>query len=816
MAVALGVGALTGVRGFSQAFRGMLLRDARKLMAADLSVRMFALPDEKQEAVMASVPAARTWITESVSMLSTGSGKPPILVSIKAVDPSVYPFYGELRLDPPVPLRDALQPDAIAASDDLMVRLEIQPGATVHIGNADFRIAARVALESDRMAGSLNVGPRILMSREGLERTGLLVPGSRAAQRFLFKLNPDAGPVEEIRNRLRLSFPEAMVIDYRETHPLITRGLDRSTIFLSLVSLIALIVGALGVAMAMHSHLQQKLDSIAVMKSLGAKSSQIIRIYGLQTLMLGALGGLAGVAIGLAIQRVFPILIERYFQISPGWRWDPLSAVQGLAIALLTTLLFTLPPLLSIKQIRPSLILRREMDEPRPGWRSAGSAVLIGAAILCGILAIVWWLSESLRVAAYFTLGLVAALCLLGMVAGGLLHLMRRLGERLPQGASVALRHGMANIYRPGNHAAALLVALSMGVMFTLTTYLIQHSLLAQIANSAPPDMPNVFLINITPKEREGVAALLKGREGVQSGTEVVPLIAARITRLNGDPIEKFATQNAPRRFQQTRSVTWMDEKPPQLTITQGRWFDPRQKFAQLCVNEEVAKVLPVKPGAQIDWIASNRNIAARVVCLYRTEAVRMGANLDFAFSPGSLDGLPVLYFAAIRMKPATVASLQREAFQRFPTVTVINAADVLAIVQDVVDQIALVIRFVSFFSILAGAIILSASVAGTRFRRIREVVILKMLGATRGRIAGIFSVEFVILGAAAGILGSLLANGFSALLLKRLLQAEFRFDLLPNILAVICTALLANAAGWAAGHRILAQKPLAILRETL
>jgi putative ABC transport system permease protein len=202
------------------------------------------------------------------------------------------------------------------------------------------------------------------------------------------------------------------------------------------------------------------------------------------------------------------------------------------------------------------------------------------------------------------------------------------------------------------------------------------------------------------------------------------------------------------------------------------------------------------------------------VASIHRTESVRPGSNIEFVFTPGSLDGLPAIYFGGLRARAASVSAMQRAVYRHYPTVTVINAADVLEIVQEVIDQIAIVVRFVSFFAIFAGAVVLASSVAGTRLRRIREVAILKALGATRRRIAAIFSVEFLVLGTAAGLMGSALATGFSALLLNRLFESDFRFDLLPNLLAVVFTAFVAVAAGWLAGYRLLAEKPLSVLRH--
>src|SRR5713226_10737523 len=320
LAVAIGVGSLTGVRGFSHAFHDLLLREARTLMAADLSLRVFALPTEAQASVMQALEkrgVERTWITETLSMVSSRANPNPLLVSVKAVDPRVYPYYGAVKLDPPGVIRSVLTPDAMAASEDLLLRLKVRVGDSVRLGGQDFRIIGVGASEPDRMSGSLNVGPRVMISREGLERTGLMSIGSRASERYLFQLTPGSPGIEEVRRTLEKSFPEALIADFRQTHPIITQGLNRATTFLSLVSLIALIVGALGVATAMAAHLQQKMDSIAIMKCIGARSSQIIRIYVLQTLALGMAGGLIGVAIGLAVQRVFPAFLERFFHLQP-------------------------------------------------------------------------------------------------------------------------------------------------------------------------------------------------------------------------------------------------------------------------------------------------------------------------------------------------------------------------------------------------------------------------------------------------------------------------------------------------------------------
>src|SRR5580698_7488614 len=256
LAVAAGVGSLTGVRGFSRAFHTMLQRDARTFMAADLTVRTFQLPTAPQLDDMNSLAKRgieRTQVTETLTMASPPNGAAPLLISVKAVDPAVYPFYGTVKFNPPMQIGAALQPDTVAVSDGVLLRLGAHLGDTIRIGGQPFRISAEVTNEPDRMTGSLNVGPRVMMSRAGLARTGLLIAGSRAAERFLFKI-PIAMPIGKVRDELRGVFKEGLIADYSEAHPLIEQGLRQSTTFLSLVSLIALVIGALGVATAIQAH----------------------------------------------------------------------------------------------------------------------------------------------------------------------------------------------------------------------------------------------------------------------------------------------------------------------------------------------------------------------------------------------------------------------------------------------------------------------------------------------------------------------------------------------------------------------------------
>jgi len=821
VAVAMGVGSLTGVKGFSRAFHNMLLREARTLMAADLMVRVFSLPTTAQQDALTALDKQgiqRTWITETLTMLSsTNPDGPLILVSVKAVDPKVYPFYGRVTLEPAASLPQALKSDTIAVSRDLLVRMDEKVGGRVVIGGQEFTIAAMVVSEPDRMSGSLNVGPRVLMSRAALDRAGLMIPGSRASERYLFKVTP-AG-VDKLHVDLKRLFPDALVTDFRQSHPTVEQGLERATTFLSLVSLIALIVGALGVSMVINSHLQQKLDSIAIMKCLGARASQVMRIYTIQTLGLGLAGGLLGILAGLGVQALFPFFIARFFQIRPQIALDPASAIQGLAIGVLAALLFTVPPLLSIRRIRPGLILRRDDTPEQRAWperlRDAMPSGFAALLILAGIGGIAAWLSDSWKTGGYFAGGLAGSLAAMAGVAWLLLRGLRWFGKSAAWRLRPSFRHGIANLYRPGSHSQASLVALGIGVMFTLTVFLVQRGLIADMLRDAPPGMPNVFVLDMTPVNRGGVLQLITHQQGLEGKPESVGTVSVKIAAIDGVPVIRENLKGMERRFASTVAGDEAAQLPLYTKIVEGRWWDAAHPpLNEVSVSEEAAKVMRLKPGMKIDWISGSRTFRVVVASIHRTESIRMAARVEFTFSPGTLQGLPMIYYGSVRMNPKLVPEMQKAVYSKFPTVTIVNMADVMAIVQEVVDQIAIVIRFISLFTILAGAIILASSVAGTRFGRIREVVILKTLGATRRRVAEIFSIEFLILGAVAGLAGSLLATGFSSLLLGQLLKAQVHLDVLPNVLAVVLTAVIANLAGWLASLRILSQRPLEVLRE--
>jgi putative ABC transport system permease protein len=829
LSVAVGVAALTGVRGFSQSFQRALLTQARSIMAGDLAARMFrqATPSEIQQldALGAAGRAGvvrRTQVTETVSMAMVEGDPVPLLVTLKAVDPSQYPFYGSVVLSTGESLRSALTDDTVVVDDNLLVRLRAKVGDRLKIGGRWFRIAAVITKEPDRMTAGVGLGPRVMMTRAAMDETGLLQPGSRATERYLFALS-DKLKVADVRAQIEKTLPDAQISDFRETSPALTEGLDRATGLLSLICLVAMVLGAIGVAMAMRAHLQQRVEILAIMKSIGARSSDILRIYLFQTLVLGAGGALIGIALGLGVEYALPVVFGKLLPLRPEIRLPLNPVLAALGTGVLTTLLFCLPPLLDVRKVRPSLVLRRVVESGSTGWagvpewlRDHWVQIASIFVIVAGLGGIAAGLADSWLVGKWFAACLAGLLLfILGMSAVAL-RTLRAFLSRTRLHLHSALRHGLANLYRPGNQSAAVLAALGAGVMLILSVFLMQRSIVGALHEDVKPDTPNLFLVDMSTDELSGIESLVKQQPGVTGGLEKIPIVSARVEQVDGTPVDQLQVKNYPKRALRNATLSWAETPPEGTKIEEGKWWTPGSSGSeanQLAVVEYLAKRLNLKIGSQLTFAAGDTKIPVRVSAIYRVTGEHAFARSEFVVPQDLLQGLPTVWYGDIHARPEAIPAIERALFAAYPTVTVINIADILTTIQGVVDQITLVIRFLAAFSILSGLIILASSVASTRFRRIREVVVLKTLGATRNRIATVFSVEFVVLGLLAGAVGALFANLLSRILLHRM-QVAFQHDVRGSLTAVVATAVLAVATGWIASFRILGQKPLEVLRE--
>ena len=833
LAVSVGVAALSGVRGYCAAFQQMLLRDARSLLAGDISVSISHEPDETERAVLDGLVgrgASIAPVTELMTMMGGQSLARPLAINLKAVDPASYPFYGEVELDPPMPLAEALADErAVLASQDLLIRLGAEVGDEVRLGSANFRIAAILRIEPDRMTGAMNFGPRAMLSREALARTDLVQFGSRATRRFLLKLPEDGLGVDEARATLETGIPGSRITDFRETSPRIRRGLERTTSFLSLVSLLAMAVGGLGVAMIVYSHLQQRLDTIAIMKCYGATAGIVTRVFLLQTIAMGALGSLLGIGIGFLLQGVAPTFVSSYFPQAPTFDWQFLPAVQAFAVGMATVLVFSIPTLLGIRRVAPALIFRREMTDrfERSGAERRKDLIQRVAGMVgisAGVTLMAMWLGDDAELGAWFGGGLLGSLAALALISAGLLRLLKAIPRILPVKLPVVLRHGVANLHRPGMHAGVILVALGIGVTFTLTVYLLQTTVLSELVRNETTDLPNVFVSNVTEEQHEALEAFLRAQPGIEDEVRLLPTVSGRLLSINGNELgpgrrgegdrrgDGDGNRRA-RRIRRSRDITWADQPPEGLTLLSGEWWEPASGESSVSVRDRLAQFLEIELGSQVRWQIGGREVLARVVAIHSYEGMPDWI-YDFVFNESALRGAPATYIGGARVEPEHSIDLSRNTFDAFPAVLFVNAVDFFETVQEVVDQIAFVVRFVSAFAIVGGIIVLVSAIAATRFRRLREVAILKTLGGTRNRIAQIFSVEFLILGGVAGAAGSLLAVAYTGLLTRDILDLDVAVEPSAVLLTVILTALVATSAGWGASLRTLGSRPQEILRN--
>jgi putative ABC transport system permease protein len=427
-----------------------------------------------------------------------------------------------------------------------------------------------------------------------------------------------------------------------------------------------------------------------------------------------------------------------------------------------------------------------------------------------------------------FSVGLVIVLLVLlaasAAVLWGLKFFLNRTRLHLPS----ALRHGLANLYRPGNPSAALLAALGMGVMQIMLVFLVQRAVVNELHITSAPNLPNVFLVDIANSEIDGIQRVLKAQPGVTTQPELVPMVGARVEAIDGvtaaeareraDAKREQAQgpeRNERRRRRMPRSVnlTWAESVPVGTKVVSGEWWKAGERGPELAISQQEADWLGVKLGSTITFAVEDQQIAATVVALTKDDGRHLFGRAQFTLPKAALDGLPVVWSGGVHVTPERVGELQRALYAAYPTVTVINVAQAMETVRAVVIQITYVIQFLAAFSIFAGVVILASSIAGTKYRRIREVVVLKTLGATRGRIAAIFSIEFAVLGLVAGVVGIGFANLITRTILHQM-NVAYQAQLLLNFSALAGVAALTVATGWMASYRILEQKPLEVLRE--
>jgi len=816
LSIAVGVGALVGIASFSANLESAIRREARTLMAADLEVvstQDFAAGPRAAIAAWADQGAKVAELAELPSMAATVDASRTQLVEIKAVTGG-YPFYGDLILEPARPLQELVAGGRVVVEEALLQQLGLAVGDPLKIGSRSFAIAGLVRREPDRIGAGLSLGPRVLMALDDVRDAGLITVGSRVRHRVLLAL-PPALDADEVQAALTAELPRERVTvrSFEEAQPTLRLFLARMGDFLRLATLVTLVLGGLGVAQSIRVFLQHKQDSIAILKVLGATTREVTLVYLLQCLALAVLGSLLGLGLGALIQALLPAVVGELLPVAVIGAFVPAAALEGVAVGVVTALLFCLLPLLAIRGIAPAQILRRELAAiiPAADRRARALAVLVLGGGLVGLAA---WLSGSWRLGAIFVGGVTAAVLVLWAASALVLAGLRR----LPRARSLAVRSALGNLARPGSQATAVIISLGLGVAVIAQIQLVQSGLLARVADDAPADAPNFFFIGILPDQVEPFKKLLVA-EGADAGSNLVPIVQARLARVAGREVAQmqFPSPEEERALTREFAVTWLDALPAGNEVVAGEWWTPEEaaREAWLSIEDTLTARLELAVGDEVVFDIQGVRVPVTVRSARHVDWGQLQTNFFFIFTAKGLAGAPASWAATARSRPGAEGrrALQRAVIAAMPNVTAIDAAEVIERVQALVDRIAGVIRFMAAASILAGLVILAGSIAATRFRRVRESAILKALGATRAVLLRSLAIEYAVLGLVAGVVGTAVGSGLAWAVLTLVLRVPWTASVPVLVALPLVTAALTVIVGLAALLGVIAEKPLAVLR---
>ena len=810
--IALGVGALVAVLSVGATLDRSLGREARALLGGDVELRSARPLDPAAEAPVQDLArrgATVARVRELVAMARNPARGGALLVELKAVD-AQYPLYGRLDTAPPRPLDALLASGGVVVEEALLTRLGLAIDDPVAIGDATLTVTGVIRKEPDRAASLFTLGPRVLLNAASLDATGLLRPGSRVRHRTLLRLPASIEPtVARAALVEAMADPAVRVATFDEAQPGLRRFFDQLTAYLRLVGLTSLFVGGIGVAAAVRAFLARKVATIAILRCVGANARTLTAVYSVQALALGVLGSLTGAAFGTAAQLALGPLLQPFVPFELEARPSPVAVATGLLAGVLATLLFALWPLLSARAVPPAILLRHPVDagsvRPRRPWA-------VAVAIAGGLAAIALWQAGPLKIGAIFIGAAAGALGVLVLAAWG----TRALARRLPRPRSVAWRHGLGGLIRPGSQTIGVTVALGIGVTLLTAVALLERGLGRQLDLERRREAPSFFFVDVQPDQAEAFSQAIAAIPG-GTAPSLVPVVRARLGAINGEPIARERWRGREDAWRVTREyvLTFADERPAGTVLTRGRWWAPGDRGrAWISVEAEAARALGVDLGGTLTFDIQGLPVTAEVLSLRKVDWQTLGANFFVIFSPGPLDGAPFAYLGTARVPPEADTAVQERVAAAFPNVTVIPVRDVLQRVTGVLDRIAVAIRLVALFVLGAGLTVMAEALAQSRAQRLYESVILRTLGATRGRVARAFAVEYGCLGLVAGLGGALTGALTAWIVLRFILDVPPALDAAPVAAALLASVALAVAVGFLGTFRLLGRKPLPVLRR--
>jgi len=809
----LGVGAIAAVGNLTDSVLTSLKDQGRALLAGDVEVRLFQRQATEEERAFFETTGQVSEVTRLRAMARADVSGERMLTELKAID-DTYPLYGDLRLSPNGTFEDLFGERGglwgLAADPNLAERLKVKVGDTLKVGDVTFEMRALLENEPDRSNEGFLLGPTILVGRDVVPLTRLIQPGSLYYQHYKIR-TPQNLNLTAWQENLNVAFPDARwrVRDRQGSAPGVRRFVERMGMFLSLVSLMALVVGGVGVGNAVGNYMRGKTPVIATLKILGADSRMVFHTYMIQIMLFSAVAILTGLVAGVMVAFVVVKLISGALPIEVAFGVSGLSLLIAAFYGVCISLIFSLWPLAIAKKIPPVRLLRDlvRTERTRPDLRYR----LYVIGLMSAVMALAIALSPYPGMAAGFVLGAAAIIVLLRWAGKG----VALLASRLPRSKKPAVRLAVSNLYRPGAATGAVVMSLGLGLTLFAMVILVDENFSSRLNDQIPDQAPAFFMIDIQKNQVEEFRTTAEGLPGV-SDLRLVPSLRGRVVSLKGIPADEVeADPNAAWVLNGDRVLTYSEEIPDSNTLATGEWWPADYQGPPLVsFSAEEAAGLGLGVGDSITVNVLGRNITATVSNLRNLEWGTMNFNFVMVFAPGALESAPHTFMASMKAADGVENQVHRAMTDAFPNVTAIRMKEILTSIDNILVQIRSAVNYTGALAIIAGILVLSGALAaGYRFR-VYDSVIMKILGAIRRDVLQAFIYEYSLLGLITGVMGLFFGGIASYLVIVYVMEMEFTLYPVAAISTVLGSLVITLLFGLLNTWRALGEKPAAVLRQ--